>query len=304
MNEADIDPAPAHTVLSVLRGAEQWLHKRGVDAPKRSAELLLGHVLGVTRLQLYMAHDRPLDPQERAALRTLVARRGEGEPIAYLLGSQPFRGLELLVSPAVLIPRPETEELVDLVLARLPDAARVLDLGTGSGAIAIALARERPDCSVLATDLSAAALRVAAANVARHGLTPRIELREGAWWDAVPAGARFDVVVSNPPYVDPSRPELLAAEVRRFEPALALFAPAGDPAACYRAIGVQLAARLVPSGWFLAETGLEASVPAREWLEQLPGFTAATLLPDLGGQSRFLLAQRQPAADRAAEQMP
>src|SRR5688572_2316793 len=103
-----------HTVLSVLRGAESWLEQRGVDAPRRSAELLLGNVLGVPRLQLYLAHDRPLDANERATMRALVARRGRGEPVAYLLGSWSFRGLELAVSPAVLVPRPETEELVDV----------------------------------------------------------------------------------------------------------------------------------------------------------------------------------------------
>ncbi|MBL8751985.1 MAG: HemK family protein methyltransferase, partial [Planctomycetes bacterium] len=152
-----------HTVLSVLRGAEEWLHKRGVDAPKRSAELLLGKVLGLDRLQLYLAHDRPLDPDERAAMRALVQRRGEHEPVAYLLGNWSFRGLELDVSSAVLVPRPETEELVDLALAKAPAGARVADFGTGSGAIAVALAAARPDLRVFALDASKNALAVAAA---------------------------------------------------------------------------------------------------------------------------------------------
>jgi release factor glutamine methyltransferase len=284
-----------HTVLSVLRGAEAWLERRGVEAPKRSAELLLGKVLGLGRLQLYLAHDRPLDPKERAAMRTLVARRGEHEPVAHLLGSWSFRGLELAVSPAVLIPRPETEELVELALAHCPTAARIVDLGTGSAAIAIALAKARADVQVLAVDQSADALAIAAANVQRHGLADRVELRSGSWWSAVPAAAAFDLVVSNPPYIDPADPQGLAADVHRFEPAAALFTAPGDPVSCYRAIGLQLASRLLPGGWFVAETGGTASAPALQWLQQLPGFDEVSLRADLAGQPRFLVARRQGA---------
>ena len=283
----------AHTVLSVLRGAEAWLERRGVDAPKRSAELLLGKVLGLGRLQLYLAHDRPLDPRERAAMRALVARRGEHEPVAHLLGSWSFRGLELAVGPAVLVPRPETEELVELALAHCPPGARVVDLGTGSGAIAIAIAVARADVSVLAVEQSAEALAIAAANVARHGLGERVELRQGSWWDAVPADRRFELVVSNPPYIDPAEPTGLAADVHRYEPAAALFSASGDPVSCYRAIGGELATRLVPGGWFVAETGGTAAAPALAWLQQVDGFAAVELRPDLAALPRFLLAQRR-----------
>jgi release factor glutamine methyltransferase len=279
-------------VLSVLRGAEDWFARRGVEAPKRSAELLLGKVLGLPRLQLYLAHDRPLDPHERAAMRQLVARRGNGEPVAHLLGSWSFRGLELQVSPAVLIPRPETEELVELALALAPSAMAAIDLGTGSGAIAIALAKALPTASVVAVDASSDALRIAAANIAAHGLSPRIELLAGDFWEAVPAERRFDLVVSNPPYIDPHAPVGLADDVRRFEPALALFSAPGDPASCYRTIGEGLAARLLPGGWFVAETGGAAAEAALAWLRQQPFLTAVELRADLAGQPRFLLAQR------------
>ncbi len=280
-----------HTVLSVLRGAETWLERRGVDAPKRSAELLLGKVLGLSRLQLYLAHDRPLDPKERDAMRALLVRRGDGEPVAHLLGSWSFRGLELAVSPAVLIPRPETEELVDLVLARALQGGRVVDLGTGSGAIAIAVALARPDLQVLAIDQSQDALLVAAANVARHGVGERVTLLHGSWWAPVPADATFDVVVSNPPYIDPNATEGLADDVRRFEPAMALFSAPGDVLSCYRAIGAGLARHLRPGGFVVCETGVGAAEPGLAWLAALPTVRDAQLLPDFAGLPRFLVAQ-------------
>lgn len=281
-----------HTVLSVLRGAASWLEQRRVEAPQRSAELLLGKVLGLSRLELYLAHDRPLGEIERAAMRELLRRRGGGEPVAYLLGSWSFRGLELEVSPAVLVPRPETEDLVSLVLERAPQSARVVDLGTGSGAIAIALAVERPDLVVTATDVSDNALQVARANAARHGLGERIAFVRGSWWETVPADAVFDVVVSNPPYVEPASPGL-EASVRAHEPPLALFAPAGDPAAHYRALAAGLGAHLAPGGWFCAETGIEASVPAHAVLLGAPLLTDVELLPDAAGIARYLLARRR-----------
>lgn len=282
-----------HTVLSVLRGAEQWLGRRGVDAGRRSAELLLGKVLGLSRLQLYLAHDRPLDAAERAAMRALVARAGDGEPVAHLLGSWSFRGLELEVSPAVLVPRPETEQLVDLALGHAVPGAAVIDLGTGSGAIAIALAVERADLRLLAVDLSQNALAVAARNAARHGVGGRVAFAAGSWWEPVPAGATWDLVVSNPPYVDPDAAQDLAADVRAFEPPLALFTAPGDVLSCYRAIVAGLAERLRPGGWFCAETGVGAAEPAHALLSAQPFLGAVQLLPDLEGRPRMLLAQRR-----------
>jgi len=281
-----------HTVLSVLRGAETWLAKKGVDAPRRSAELLLGKVLGMDRLQMYLAHDRPMDERERDAMRSLVARRGDGVPVAYLLGNWAFRGLELDVGPAVLVPRPETEELVDEVLQRLPANARVVDLGTGSGAIAIALAVERPDVHVLATDVSRNALAIATTNAQRHGVAERVAFVCGSWWDAVPADLTFDVVVSNPPYIDPSAPVGLAKDVAAHEPPLALFTAPGDPVSCYRAIVAGLATRLRSGGWFVAETGLGASDAGLALLAAQPFLGDAALLADAADAARFLVARR------------
>lgn len=290
-----------HTVISVLHGAERWLEKRSVEAPRRSAELLLGHVLGLDRMQLYLEHDRPLDEAERAAMRALLVRRGDGEPVAHLLGSWQFRGLELAVGPAVLVPRPETEELVDVLLQHVEaaDASRPLaqsrgiDLGCGSGAIAIALLAERPGLHMVATDQSQNALGVALENAAVHAVADRLELRHGDWWGAVAADEAFDFVVSNPPYIDPGAPDGLADDVRRFEPPLALFSAAGDPASCYRAIAAGLERHLRPGGWFLAETGLGASEPALAELAAVACLQDAQLLPDLAGAPRFVIARRR-----------
>ncbi len=292
MSSPGSSPADSvHTVLSVLRGAEDWLQRRGIEAPKRSAELLLGKVLGLDRLHLYLAHDRPMDEVERTAMRALTGRRGQGEPVAYLLGNWSFRGLELDVSPAVLIPRPETEELVTLALERAPQGARVIDLGTGSGAIAIALAAERPDLVVTAVEVSKNALALAQQNAARHAVADRITFLLGSWWAPVPGAATYDVVVSNPPYIDPAAPHGLAADVKAYEPPLALFSTAGDGISCYREIAAGLAAHLAPGGWFLAETGLGASAAALALLQQQPELAAASIVADFAGLDRYLLAR-------------
>jgi release factor glutamine methyltransferase len=281
-----------HTVLSVLRAAEGWFQGRGVEAPRRSAELLLGKVLGKDRLNLYLLHDRPLDQGELTAMRELTARRGRGEPVAHLLGEWSFRGLDLQVGPDVLVPRPETEELVSLALPLLAPGARVLDLGTGSGAIAIALAIEKTEISVVATDVSEAALAIARSNAARHGVAERVAFRQGSWWDACSGEPPFDLVISNPPYVDPDRPDLLGAGVREFEPALALFAERGDPLSSYRAILAGIGTGLKSGGTLLLEVGVDTGAPTLDLLRASVLLADAELLTDLGRQPRHLRAAR------------
>lgn len=285
-------PLGAHTVVSVLRGATQWLSQRGIESPQRSAELMLGHVLGLGRLQLYLEHDRPLEEAERAAMRGLLRRRGEGEPVAHLLGSWSFRGLELAVNKAVLVPRPETEDLVDLALERASDGASIIDLGTGSGAIAIALAVARPDLTVTAVDVSSNALEVARSNAARHGTSERVTFLRGSWWQPVAADARFDLVVSNPPYIDPDAAEGLADDVRKFEPPLALFTAGGDVASCYREIAAGATRHLRSGGFLIAETGVGASCAAAALLRGDVAFEAVQVLPDTAGIDRYLIARR------------
>ncbi|MCR9243762.1 MAG: peptide chain release factor N(5)-glutamine methyltransferase [bacterium] len=282
----------AHTVVSVLRGAAEWLRQRGVEAPQRSAELLLGSVLGMERLQLYLEHDRPLVESERDRMRALLKRRGDGEPVAHLLGSWSFRGHELEVSSAVLVPRPETEDLVDLALERAPDGGRVVDLGTGSGAIALALAIERPDLTVVAADVSANALEIAARNAERHGVSERVKFVRSSWWEELADESPFDLVVSNPPYIDPDAADELADDVRAFEPPLALFSERGDVLSCYRAIVAGLEQGLVSGGAVVMETGVGASTPGRELLAECPWLTDVELRPDTAAIDRYLLARR------------
>ncbi len=251
----------------------------------------MGRVLDLDRMQLYLAHDRPLSVAEKDRLRALVARRGQGEPLAYILGDWEFHGHVLAVSPAVLIPRPETEGLVELALELAPESQRCLDMGTGSAAIAIALAMSCPDLLISATDVSAEALALARQNLEKHELSDRIELLHGSYWEPIPAGRRFDLLVSNPPYVDPARTELLALDVRDHEPAVALFTPAGDPAAPVREILAGLPGFMSPGGWIFVETGVGAAEASLELFTGADFLRQVELREDLAGIPRYLSAQ-------------
>lgn len=279
----------AKTLLSVLRAGEAYLRERAVDAPRLSMELLLAHVLRMPRLQLYLSYDQPLNEQELTALREMLRRRGLHEPMAYVIGEVAFHEVRLASDARALVPRPETEGLVERARRLAPPGARVIDLGTGSGAIAVALAHVRSDITVCAVDASAEALELARANVARYGLEARVELRLGRWFEPV-AGRHFDCLVSNPPYVDPGRPELLADDVRRYEPPLALFTAAGDPASAYREILAGVPAHLPSGAWLLLETGVGAAEPALALLQRAPFLAEVRLENDLAGLPRYLCA--------------
>lgn len=215
------------TVGEMLTRTARFFAERGIESPRLDAELLISRALGLERIELYTHHDRPVNPAERDAARTLVARRAKREPVAYILGVKGFRGLELTVGPDVLVPRPETELLVEWVRDRAPEGGAVLDWGTGSGAIAIALATERPDLTVTAVEVSEAALSVARANAGACGAAVEFIHSDGV---AALGGRVFDVVVANPPYL--SDGELAAASPElAHEPRGALTAgPAGDEA--------------------------------------------------------------------------
>lgn len=286
--------ARPESVIGILRAAEHYLRERRIDAPRRSAELLMARLLGMSRLELYLAHDRPLTEPERATLRRLVAERGRGVPLAHLLGDWDFLGLCLRVDASVLIPRSETEHLAELAIASAPRGARCLDLGTGSGAIAIALGVQRRDVTVVATDVSPAAAAVARENVTRHGVEERVRVVEGSYWEPLRDEAPFDVLVSNPPYVDPDRADLLAPDVRAFEPHVALFTAPGDPVSAYRAILRGVPTGLQRGALLLMETGVGAAEPALALLRAAPFLTEVELRPDLAGLPRYLIARTAP----------
>jgi release factor glutamine methyltransferase len=209
------------TIRELLQWATEDFSSRGVESPRLDAELLVAHALRLDRVGLYLDLNRPLLEEERAAIRPLVARRRGREPVAYILGHKDFYGRRFSVTPQVLIPRPDTETLVEHALDCIPIDApcNVLDVGTGSGAIAITIAAERPLARVHATDKSASALAVAAGNAEAHGVATRVRFEHT---DLVAAGARYDVIVSNPPYVSSGELATLQAEVRSYEPTMAL----------------------------------------------------------------------------------
>jgi len=253
---------------------EQVLRASGIDA--REARLLLAAATGRSEASVLAHPEKSLLEQEEDQFLEMTARRAAGEPIAYILGHKEFYGLELTVNSAVLIPRPETELLVDLALDRNP--ASVLDVGTGSGAIALAIKRHRPDARVVATDASAAALEVARRNAARFNL--EVELRHGRWFEPV-AGERFEAIISNPPYVVVGDPHLAALP---YEPRLALLGGA-DGLDGFRVLAREAPAHLLPGGWLLVEHG-EGQHEAVRGLLEAAGLETTASWPDLAGIPR------------------
>jgi release factor glutamine methyltransferase len=266
-----------------------WLRRaRALGVERLDAQGLLAHALGRDRAWLIAHGDTLLEPAQAERVRTLVERRAAGEPYAYLVGEREFHGLMLAVNPAVLIPRPDTETLVDWALDVLDrdfadePAPRVLDLGTGSGAIALAVKHARPRCTVAASDASAAALAVARANADRHGLT--VEWRQGDWWAAWTDAPAWHLVLANPPYVAPGDPHLAALAA---EPAAALV-PAGDGGdglADIERIVDSAVAHLQPGAWLLLEHGNTQATAVRARLAAA-GFEPAPPRRDLAGQER------------------
>jgi release factor glutamine methyltransferase len=267
------------TVRDLLVAATEELEEAGVPSPRVDAEWLLAHALGVSRTQLYANGDEPPEERERA-FRELVARRARREPLAYVLEEWGFRRLTLRVDPRVLIPRPETEVLVQRCLELLADRAEpnVLDVGVGSGAIALAIADEHPGARVVATDSSPDALVVAAENAARAGL--RIELVEGELFAALEGP--FDLVVSNPPYVAPEDVDTLPPEVAEHEPRAALI-----ESGAAEAIAEQALAHLAPGGWLALEVADGKARQAADLLRRL-GYEQVTIGKDLAGSERVV----------------
>ncbi len=265
----------------------------GVEG-RHEAELLLLHVLGRERGWLFAHATDLLDPATAEAFSALLQRRIAGEPVAYLLGRRGFWTLDLAVSPATLIPRPETERLVELALERLPEGVplRIADLGTGSGAIALALASERPLAQIVATDMSADALAVAAGNARQHALA-NVAFRQGSWHDPL-AGERFDLIASNPPYIASDDPHLAQGDLR-FEPATAL-ASGHDGLDDIRLIIAGAPAHLQPGGWLLMEHGWDQGEAIRALLEGA-GFVEVETALDLEQRDRVSLG-RWPTTQR------
>ena len=252
--------------------------------------ILLCHALGLTRVGLITQSERALTASEAGAVTALVERRLQGEPIAYIVGKREFFGLDFYVTDAVLIPRPDTELLVELALERLPAQGRVLDMGTGSGAIAVAIAHTRADVNVTALDVSAAALEVARANAVANGV--RIGFVRSDWFAAVGA-ERFDLIVSNPPYIASGDAHLAQGDLR-FEPAGALTDHA-DGLSALRTIAAGAQAHLAPQAWLLLEHGYDQAAQVRQLLTDT-GYTEVQSWRDLAGIERASGGQAPPGS--------
>ncbi len=284
----------AWTVGRLLTWTTDWLGTRGSDAPRLDAEVLLAHVRGCPRIMLYTAFDTVVSDAERGRFRELVKRRGDGEPVAYLVGGREFFSLPFGVTKDVLIPRPETEGLVvrTIDLGKPAAAPRIVDVGTGSGAIAVAVAKHLPQTALAATDTSPAALAVARANAERHGVADRIEFVEADLLADPRLDGPWDVIVSNPPYVRDDEFPALPRDVRDHEPRTALVAgPTGaEVVARLAAEGVT---RLVPGGWLLVEIGPSTVAAAEAAIAAQPDLEPGPTLKDMAGLPRIVQARRR-----------
>ena len=278
----------AWTVLKVLKWTTGYLAERGIEGGRLDAELLLADLLQLDRVGLYLNFDRPLDPGELARFRERVGRRARREPLQYILGRAEFWSLPFRVGPAVLVPRPDTEVLVEEALDRAPVTPQILDVGTGSGAIAVALAHELPAARVTALDISATALAVAQQNAADNGVAERIRFVEGDLHALAPEA--FDLVVANPPYIAEGELAGLMPEVRDFEPRLAL-AGGADGLDAYRALARQAPRLLTAAGWLLVEVGAGQAEAVRALLAAA-GLTNLFCRDDYAGVPRVVGGQR------------
>jgi release factor glutamine methyltransferase len=286
------------TIGRLLQWTADYLRQHGSESPRLEAEVLLAHARSCKRIELYTSFADPAGDELRARFRELVRRRAEGAPVAYLVGHREFYSLDFLVTPDVLIPRPETELLVltALELLKAPAVAsptvRVADVGTGSGIIAITIARQAPHARVAALDISSAALAVARQNAERLGVSDRVELVESDLFAAVPVDARFELIVSNPPYISTSEYESLARDVKAYEPRLALLAGTTGTSVIERLVP-QAAGRLTPGGTLLLEISpmIQQSVEA---LVHADGhFESTQAWKDSAGRVRVIQARRR-----------
>src|SRR5262245_916770 len=279
------------TVRRLLEWTEDFLRKRNVESPRLEAQILLAHALGCKKIDLYVRYDEEPAEDRRTAFRDMIRKRADGMPVAYLVGYREFYSLQFAVTPAVLIPRPETETLVMEAIRRIQTtvAPRVLDLGTGSGCIAISLARPHKTAQVTAVDVSGDALAVAAINADRHGVRPRVALVEGDLFAPI-SGQKFDLVVSNPPYIAHREFPALDVGVRDFEPRSALDG-GPDGLDYYRRIAGDVPGYLSPGGSVLVEIGPTQETGVRElFAAQLePGPT----YKDAAGRPRVVSARRR-----------
>lgn len=276
------------TLLEIVRRSTEFLQTKGVENPRLDAELLVAHALQLQRMALYLQFERELTEPELAAIRPLVKRRSQREPLQHILGATDFFDLRLKTDRRALVPRPETELLLELLVGALvPPPDRVLDLGTGTGAIALGLARAWPRAALTAIDREPAALALARDNAAALGLADRVEFLHSDWFGALDPARRFDLIVANPPYLSSAEVAAAAPEVREHEPRSALVA-SRDGIADLETIVRGAPAFLAPGGWVALETGLGHHETLLA-LARTCGFTSAESRRDLTDRDRFVV---------------
>jgi release factor glutamine methyltransferase len=291
------------TIRDILQKTESYLRDKNVDSPRLSAQLILAAGLELDRMGLFLNLDRPLKPDELDVVRPLVARRGRGEPVAYITGSREFFSLDFAVTPDVLIPRPETELIVEEALrffGRDTDL-RFADLGTGSGCLAVTLAVHIPASRGTALDLSPDALAVARGNAVRHGVLDRLEFVEASFADLPPVSGDYGLIVSNPPYVSEMEYAKLSPEVAAFEPRAALVPGETSPAGlagstgleAYPAVVAAAQKALAPGGVLILEIGWKQGEAVKHLLESSKfAFEGVAVLPDLAGHDRVIIGRK------------
>jgi release factor glutamine methyltransferase len=316
-------PAAAWSIVALLRWTADFFKEKGVSEPRASAEILLAHALGLGRLDLYLRHDQPLTPEELARFKALILRRRQGEPVAYLTGHKEFWSLDFLVTPATLIPRPETEVLVEAVIgvcggggfpragspcyrefspagkpvqpgqdACAPGESNLaLDVGAGSGAVVVALARELPAMSWIAVDVSAPALEVARENARRHSVAERIAFLRGDLLSPLRPGTRFEIITANLPYVAQAEWEQLPKEIRDYEPKGALLG-GEDGLDLLKQLCRQAHTYLAAGGWLALEVGAGQADRVMNFIDDAKAYDALKTVSDYQGIPRVVLARR------------
>ncbi len=295
-------PQEPWTILKLIRWTEERFKKEGLSTPRLDAEVLLAESLGMDRVGLYTHFDQPLQPGELARFKELIRRRMAHEPLAYITGKREFWSLPFKVTPDVLIPRPETEGLVaealrlTAVLEHGDRGVRILEIGTGSGAIIIALAKELPSASLVATDFSEKALALARENAAAMDVKERIRFLSGDLFAPLEEEIPFDLILSNPPYIPRNQFTSLAPEVRDFEPRIALDG-GEDGLTFFRRALPRVGRYLQPAGWVLIEIGAGQDPEVGRIAAEAPDLEAFTFIPDLAGIKRVFKARKRKSGD-------